>query len=94
MYIIKSYLKNITNMMILVFIEAIKMNILYHLNEKKMKGGNPEILIIINKRINLKGVVMLIHSREVIGHELWMIIKVKIIMESLWRWENRFIRFL
>jgi len=80
--------------MILVFIEAIKMNILYHLNEKKMKGGNPEILIIINKRINLKGVVMLIHSREVIGHELWMIIKVKIIMESLWRWENRFIRFL
>jgi len=41
------------NIMILEIIEVIKINILYHLNKKKMNGGSPEILIIIDKRINL-----------------------------------------
>jgi hypothetical protein len=43
---------------------VIKINILYHLNKKKVKGGSPEILIIIDKIINLLEVDMLIHEEK------------------------------
>jgi len=33
------------------------MNILYHLNKKKVNSGNPEILIIINRIILLKELI-------------------------------------
>jgi hypothetical protein len=43
---------------------VIKINILYHFNKKKVKGGSPEILIIIDKIINLLGVDILIHEEK------------------------------
>jgi len=43
---------------------VIKINILYHFNKKKVKGGSPEILIIIDKIINLLGVDILIHEKN------------------------------
>jgi hypothetical protein len=41
-------------------------NILYHLNKKKKKvyGGRPEILIIMDKIIGLLGIVELIHEEK------------------------------
>jgi hypothetical protein len=49
---------------ILEIIEAIKINILYHLNKKKVNGGRLEILIIMYKIISLLGVVKLIHEEK------------------------------
>jgi len=40
-------LNSIISKIIFIFIEEIRINILYHLNRKKINDGNPEILIII-----------------------------------------------
>jgi len=56
-------LKNMTSRIRLIFIEEIKINILYHLNKKKVNGANPEILIIINRKISFNG-INLIHEEK------------------------------
>jgi len=57
-----------------------------------VKGENPEILIIINKRINLVKEIVLIHKKK-FEDELWVIKNVKIIMDSLYRWKDKLIKF-
>jgi len=63
--LLKVYLKSMTSIIIILeIIEAIKINILYHLNKKKVNGGRLEILIIMYKIISLLGVVKLIHEEK------------------------------
>jgi hypothetical protein len=64
MYNIEKDLKSIINIIIWEVSELIKINILYHLNRKKVNGGRPEILIIMDKIIYLFEVVKLIHEEK------------------------------
>jgi hypothetical protein len=63
MYIIERDLKSMVSIIMWEVIE-IKINILYYLNRKKVNGGRPEILIIMNKIISLLGVVKLIYEEK------------------------------
>jgi len=64
----------------LKFIDEIKVNILYHLNKKKVKSKKPEILIIINETISLIGVIKLIHEvkseDDLCDRVVWLIFHV------------------
>jgi hypothetical protein len=64
MYIIEKDLKSIISIIVWEVIDTIKINILYHLNRKKVNRGRPEILIIIDKMISLFEVVKLIHEEK------------------------------
>jgi hypothetical protein len=64
MCIIEKDLKSIINIIIWEVSKLIKINTLYHLNKKKANRGRPEILIIMDKIINLFEIVKLIHEEK------------------------------